>query len=494
MPTQKNYYQRLGVSYYASPDEVRKGCERRLAALDRMRPDGATGIERTERTEHTERAEGVADEPPEQAAERRDVMAAYMTLKDAARRNAYNATLAAASNEAKAERERENNAGLMAAGWDGLAAQASKSGATLSQANADIHVRTDAPAGRAVVAEEPVDLRAAAQQRMAERARAVAERGQDGDNSQWVDDATLGVRYVAMTLDSMIVTMLILLAIAVRGALFANATPWFLLGATPLILGACAVTLLYYAWGECGRHRATLGKRMMGLRVDRLDADADAGAGAGIGVLRAAARYGLRLVGSYGLMLGYLMAFFTERKQALHDKLTDTLVVSVRPPLAPASLMGVVATVVFLGLLYAVAVRVAANFADGLTPAITQALGPPSFDPGRATPSRDDATLAYFAALTVQRAASHFHSERGAWPGPADVNALVASTAQPEALAQYPPKFLPFGMFAVSLGATAKGTAYLLFTPDDDVAQAAWSCVAIHVDAANVPNSCAVGR
>ncbi len=193
-------------------------------------------------------------------------------------------------------------------------------------------------------------------------------------------------------------------------------------------------------------------------------------------------------------MLGYLMAFFTERKQVLHDKLTDTVVVSVRSPFAFPVLIGIGATLAFFATIATFAHRVAANVVEGFTPAITQALGPQRFDPNRATPSRDEVRLAYFAAVNVQRAARRFYVARGDWPGPSDMNALIASTEQPDALTQYAPKILPHGMFALSLGATAKGSAYLLFIPEDDDPQSTWRCAAIHVDADVLPNSCVAAR
>lgn len=438
------------MSYYASPDDVRKGCERRLAVLDRMRP------------------EGVEDDLPEQALARSDIMAAYLTLKDGVRRNAYNATLAAAS----AERD---------------APPSAQSAGLSNQGNAPVPARANDLSSSAILREAPVDLRVAALARDAERIRDRAKRSA-ADDAHWAEDATLGVRYVAMILDTIIVFILVALFAALRGLVFKNTTPWYLLSATTLSLVIFALTVLYYAWGECGRHRATLGKRMMGLQVVRMDGVT------GVGVLRAAVRYGLRLIGSCALMLGYLMAFFTERKQALHDKLTDTVVVSVRPRFASLVLIGIGATLAFFALVATFAQRVAANFAEGITPAITQALGPQSFDPNRATPSRDDVRLAYFAALNLQRAAQRFHAERGDWPGPSDLNALVASTEQPDALAQYAPKMLPHGLFALSLGATAKGSAYLLFIPDDDGPQSTWRCAAIRIDSDNLPNSCVAGR
>ena len=449
-PTPPSHYELLGVSYYASPDDVRKGCERRLAALDRLRP------------------EGVKEDLPEQALARNDIMTAYLTLKDGVRRNAYNATLAAANAE-RAVPPPAQPAGLS------------------NQATETAPARASDLSSSAILREAPIDLREAAQVRDAERIRDRAKRGA-AEDAHWAEDATLGVRYVAMILDTMIVFLLLALFAVARGLLLKNATPWYLLSATTLSLITFALTVLYYAWGECGRHRATLGKRMMGLQVVRMDGVT------GVGVLRAAVRYGLRLVGSYALLLGYLMAFFTERKQALHDKLTDTVVVSVRAPFASPALIGIGATLAFFAIVATFAQRLAANMAEGFTPAITQALGAQSFDPNRATPNRDDVRLAYFAALNLQRAAQRFHAERGDWPGPSDMSAVVARSEQPDALNQYAPKMLPHGMFALSLGATAKGTAYLLFIPDDDGPQSTWRCAAIRIDADNLPNSCVPAR
>ena len=317
-PTTLSHYELLGVSYYASADDVRNGCERALAALDRMRPDG------------------VENDLPEHAVKRRAIMTAYLTLKDGVRRNAYNATLAAASAqraaaESASAREREDNAGWIAPGWGQAVASPGKSAAPSSQASTLASARAHVVDSSPILREAPVDLRVAAQVRDAERIGQRAARGGDTDGAQWADDATLGVRYVAMTLDTMLVFILLALVAAVRGFLYANATPWYLTSSTKLLLIASALTVLYYAWGECGRHRATLGKRLMGLQVVRLDGVT------GVGVLRAVARYGLRLVGSYVLMIGYLMAFFTDRKQALHDKLTTQIARALRHELCHES-------------------------------------------------------------------------------------------------------------------------------------------------------------
>ncbi|HEV2122514.1 MAG TPA: RDD family protein [Chloroflexota bacterium] len=76
---------------------------------------------------------------------------------------------------------------------------------------------------------------------------------------------------------------------------------------------------LYYAGMESSSRQATLGKSLLGMTVTDLR-------GQRISFLRATGRYFAKILSAIILMIGYIMAAFTERKQALHDKLADTLV------------------------------------------------------------------------------------------------------------------------------------------------------------------------
>ena len=76
---------------------------------------------------------------------------------------------------------------------------------------------------------------------------------------------------------------------------------------------------LYFAWFESSRLMATPGKLALGLRVTDLD-------GRSIGFGRASARYFARILSNLTLGVGYVMAGFTARKQALHDLVAGTLV------------------------------------------------------------------------------------------------------------------------------------------------------------------------
>lgn len=78
---------------------------------------------------------------------------------------------------------------------------------------------------------------------------------------------------------------------------------------------------LYYAGMESSSRQATLGKSLMGIYVAGLD-------GQRISFLRATGRYFAKILSALILMIGFLMAAFTARKQALHDKIASTLVLT----------------------------------------------------------------------------------------------------------------------------------------------------------------------
>ena len=86
---------------------------------------------------------------------------------------------------------------------------------------------------------------------------------------------------------------------------------------------ALIVGWIYKAWMESSIEQATLGKKAMGLKVVDLQ-------GNRISFARASGRYFAKLI-SMIFLIGYIMAGFSERKQALHDMIADTLVLRIRP-------------------------------------------------------------------------------------------------------------------------------------------------------------------
>ena len=77
---------------------------------------------------------------------------------------------------------------------------------------------------------------------------------------------------------------------------------------------------LYYALLESSSWQGTLGKKALGLEVTDL-------AGSRISFGRATGRYFARWISVMTVGIGYIMAGFTEKKQALHDIIAGTLVI-----------------------------------------------------------------------------------------------------------------------------------------------------------------------
>ncbi len=80
---------------------------------------------------------------------------------------------------------------------------------------------------------------------------------------------------------------------------------------------------LYFAAFESSSRGATIGKKWMGVRVT----DAD---GNRLSFGRASLRYFSKILSALPMMLGFVMAFFTEKKQALHDLIAGTIVVRTK--------------------------------------------------------------------------------------------------------------------------------------------------------------------
>jgi len=85
---------------------------------------------------------------------------------------------------------------------------------------------------------------------------------------------------------------------------------------------------LYYAIMESSSLQATLGKLAVGSIVTDLDGDR-------ISFFRATGRHFGKLISALILLLGYLMAGFTERKQALHDLMASCLVIQKKSNIKP---------------------------------------------------------------------------------------------------------------------------------------------------------------
>lgn len=87
---------------------------------------------------------------------------------------------------------------------------------------------------------------------------------------------------------------------------------------SPVLL---VVETLYFSLQEASRYQATIGKRVLGIKVVNRS-------GGRVSLLQSVARTLAKHISGFIFCIGYLMAAFTRHKQALHDIVTDSFVVS----------------------------------------------------------------------------------------------------------------------------------------------------------------------
>lgn len=132
------------------------------------------------------------------------------------------------------------------------------------------------------------------------------------------------MRFAAYFVDSVIMSIFIIPFIVVMVVLVINGevdpdSPAINLFQIFINAFSWLVGWLYHAWMESSSWQATLGKRLVGLRVTDME-------GNRISFGRATGRYFGKLLSGFICSIGYIMAAFTEKKQALHDIMASTLV------------------------------------------------------------------------------------------------------------------------------------------------------------------------
>jgi uncharacterized RDD family membrane protein YckC len=126
------------------------------------------------------------------------------------------------------------------------------------------------------------------------------------------------VRLLALLADSALVFLLS--AVIIAGAAMAVGPDVLV----PIVLVVTVAGAFYWPVMHASRRQATFGKSIVGLKVTRFD-------GRRIGLLRSLWREIAKFFSSAVLMLGYILAAFTPRKQALHDLMSATYVVREGP-------------------------------------------------------------------------------------------------------------------------------------------------------------------
>ena len=81
---------------------------------------------------------------------------------------------------------------------------------------------------------------------------------------------------------------------------------------------------LYCAFTESSSHRATLGKRIVGLQVVTASGDK-------LSFGQATVRHFMKFLSLFTVAVGFMMAGWTKRRQALHDMPSDCVVIRVPP-------------------------------------------------------------------------------------------------------------------------------------------------------------------
>lgn len=140
--------------------------------------------------------------------------------------------------------------------------------------------------------------------------------------------ATFWQRFAASFVDGIIVQILAVvvgvaigLAAVVLGAADGTGNTETMFEALGNLAGL-AMFLLYYALQESSAAQATVGKRLIGLRVTDVE-------GRRLSFGRALARTLSKMLSYLTILIGFLIQPFTKRKQALHDLIAGTLVVKV---------------------------------------------------------------------------------------------------------------------------------------------------------------------
>jgi uncharacterized RDD family membrane protein YckC len=131
------------------------------------------------------------------------------------------------------------------------------------------------------------------------------------------------VRLVALVLDNVVV-FLLLLATTLGAQILAALTGMETLVGPVSWLILTFLPFLYWPVLESSRWQATVGKRVMGLQVTDDD-------GGRLSFVHALMRMLAKFVSALPFALGFLIAAFTARKQALHDLIVRTLVARSGP-------------------------------------------------------------------------------------------------------------------------------------------------------------------
>jgi uncharacterized RDD family membrane protein YckC len=149
------------------------------------------------------------------------------------------------------------------------------------------------------------------------------------ETSATVEYAGFWIRLVALIIDGFVLAIpnWIISAVFMGGTALATDlenNPYAMMAAMSGTLGiSTLINLLYKSILESSSWQATIGKKALNLKVTDEH-------GQRISFLRSLGRTLSTYLSTVILFIGYIMAAFSSRKQALHDKIASTLVVKTR--------------------------------------------------------------------------------------------------------------------------------------------------------------------
>jgi uncharacterized RDD family membrane protein YckC len=138
-----------------------------------------------------------------------------------------------------------------------------------------------------------------------------------GSGQRKLNYAGFWIRFGAYFIDGIILQVVqVILAFGIFGG-YSFTEPNYPLSGISFLIG-----LGYFVMMESSANQGTLGKMALGIRVGNENGDR-------ISVANAIGRYFAKLVSTITLLIGFMMAGWDSKKQALHDKLADTYVYHV---------------------------------------------------------------------------------------------------------------------------------------------------------------------
>jgi uncharacterized RDD family membrane protein YckC len=130
-------------------------------------------------------------------------------------------------------------------------------------------------------------------------------------------------RFAAWLIDNILLSIVFWLVVLILAGIGGDGG-----AAIGYLIGVVGI-FLYFAYMESSERQATVGKIALGIEVTDLN-------GQRVSFGKALGRNLAKIVSALIIYIGYIMAAFTEKKQALHDIMASTLVVK-KGSTAPAA-------------------------------------------------------------------------------------------------------------------------------------------------------------